>query len=199
VFAFNLKNIHVMPQVEQADPGLANTASVRLRFRSSPAQCPYWTTGMCAPDHRRAGGRSTDICHATLLPGRTPRGGGRRYRRRDGVCRFGGRRRRVPAHMHAISSQAGRHFSSPLLFRGQRLTHPNPGEGVRVAIAVRRQPRPPPTPPPSPRRRRPPRELSPPSPQMRASTCRAVEAAAHPHRHRVDGRERRTEGELTVC
>jgi len=91
---------------------------------------------MCAPDRRRAGGRSTDICHATLLPGRTPRGGGRRYRRRDGVCPFGGRRRRVPAQMHAISSQAGRHFSSPLHFRGQRLTHPNPGEGVRVAIAV---------------------------------------------------------------
>ena len=54
-------------------------------------------------------------------------------------------------------------------------------------------------PPPSQRRRRPPRELSPPSPQMRASTCRAVEAAAHPHRHRVEVRERRTEGELTGC
>jgi len=60
-------------------------------------------------------------------------------------------------------------------------------------------PPPPPTPPPSQRRRRPPRELSPPSPQMTASTCRAVEAAAHPHRHRVEGRERRTEGELTGC
>jgi len=188
-----------MPQVEQEDPGLANTASVGLCFRSSPAQCPYCTTGMCAPDRRRAGGRSTDTCHATLLPGRTPRGGSRRYRRRDGVCRFGGRRRRVPAHMHAISSQASRHFSSPLHFRGQRLTHPNPGEGVRVAIAVGPQPPPPPTPPPSQTRRRPPRELSPPSPQMTASTCRVVEAAAHSHRQRVEGRERRNEGELTGC
>jgi len=34
---------------------------------------------------------------------------------------------------------------------------------------------------------------------MTASTCCAVEAAAHPHRHRVEGRERRVEGELTGC
>jgi len=188
-----------MPQVEQADRGLANTASVGLCFRSSTAQCPYCTTGMCAPDCRRAGGRSTDICHAILLPSRTPRGGGRRSRRRDGVCRFGGRRRRVPAHMHAISSQAGRHFSSPLQLRGQRLTHPNPGEGVRVAIAVGPQPPPPPPPPPSQRRRRPARQLSPPSPQMTASMSRAVEAAAHPHRYRVEGREKRTEEEIKGC
>jgi len=188
-----------MPQVEQADPGLANTAPVGLCFRSSPAQCLYCITSMCAPDRRRAGGRSTDTYHATPLPGRTPRGGSRRYRRRDGVCRSGGRRRRVPAHMHAISWQASRHFSSPLHFRGQRLTHPNPGEGVRVVIAVGPQPPPPPIPPPSQTRRRPPRELSSPSPQMTASTCRVVEAAAHTHRHRVEGRERRTEGELTGC
>jgi len=109
---------------------------------------------MCAPDRCRAGGRSTALYHATLLPGRTPRGGGRRYRRRDGVCRFGGRRRRVSAHMRAISSHAGRHFSSPLHFRAQRLTHPNPSEGGRVAIEVVPQPPPPPPPPPPPVRRK---------------------------------------------
>jgi len=126
-----------MPQVEPADPGLADTASVGLCFRSSPSQCPCCTTGMCAPDRRRAGGRSTALCHATLLPGRTPRGGGRRYRRRDGVGRFGGRRRRVSAHMRAISLHAGRHFSSPLHFRAQRLTHPKPKGPSHTATHIR--------------------------------------------------------------
>jgi len=122
-----------MQQVEQAGPGLASDG---LSLRSSPAQCPCCTTGMCAPDRRLAGGRSAAICHATLLLGRTPRGGGRRYRRRDGVCRFGGRRRRLPAHMRAMSPQTGRRFSSPRHSRGQCLLDPKPGEGGRVAIAV---------------------------------------------------------------
>jgi len=133
---FFWRRLPVTLPVEQAGPGLAVTASVEIYLRSLPAQCPCCTTGMCASDHSRGGGRSAATCHVTLLPGRTPRHGGRRYRRRDGVCRFGGRRRRLSAHMRAISSQTGRRFSSPRHSRGQCLLDPKPGEGGRVAIAV---------------------------------------------------------------
>jgi len=164
---FFWRRLPVTLPVEQAGPGLAVTASVEIYLRSLPAQCPCCTTGMCASDHSRGGGRSAATCHVTLLPGRTPRHGGRRYRRRDGVCRFGGRRRRFPAHVSAIYSPAGCHFSSPRHSRGQRLTHSYPGEGGHVAVAVCPS-HPPPFPlrpisgPPEARRRSP-RELSPPS------------------------------------
>jgi len=74
--------------------------------------------------------------NATLLPGRTPRGSGSRYRRRDGIFRSGGRCHRPPAQMHAIASQAGRHLSSPRQCREQRVTHLAPGKGDHGAVAV---------------------------------------------------------------
>ena len=167
--SYLLKKIHAMQHVEQADPGLAVTASVGLCLQSSPARCPCCATGMCAPDRRRAGGRSAAICHATLLPGRTPRGGGRRYRRRDGVCWSGGRRRRLPPtrmpslrKLVAISPPPG-------------IPESNSHTSILVRVAVwrsrsardHRTPLPPlrPTPCPPQTWRRPPRELATPSSQ----------------------------------
>jgi len=55
VFAFNLKNIHVMPQVEQADPGLATVtpplsvfvSGVRLlNAPTAPPACAHPTTAV---------------------------------------------------------------------------------------------------------------------------------------------------------